>query len=411
MHVLYIHQHFCTNEGSSGTRSYDVSRHLVAQGHRVTVLSGATDICGAPPMPWYRLFRKVRMDGFDVLYCRATYANRLKPLARMWAFCWFAVLAAVRGLFVRKVDLVFATSMPLMVGLPGWWLGLWHRAPFVFEVRDVWPDSIIRSGWVTKDHLGIRMLCTLERFIYRRAVKILVVSPGFEPRLVERGVPAEKLQTIPLGADGELFRQITPDHQFLERYGLTGKFIAIYTGAHGKANGLDYVLAAAEKSLSRPDLAYVLIGPGGERERLRQVARDRGLTNVVFADTVSKVELPGILAACHVGLMILKDIGEPRPVLPNKIFDYMFVGLPSVVNFAGPTWDMMQQEDCGLFADPKRPQALAETLAQLHDQPDLARRLGDHGRQAAWNKYDRRIIAAQLAAAFQQVLDQAKRNR
>jgi glycosyltransferase involved in cell wall biosynthesis len=408
VHLLYIHQHFCTNEGSSGTRSYDIARHLAAQGHRVTMISGISDSCGVGQPPWYRLFMKRRMDGFDVLFCNVFYSNKLRPWRRMWGFCAFAVLAVLRGLFLRKVDLVFATSTPLTVGIPGYLLGKLHRAPFVFEVRDIWPESLVRSGWVTEKKLSIRLMGALEAFIYRRARRILVVSPGFEVRLVERGVPAEKLKTVPLGADGDLFRDVTPDELFREQYGLKDKFVAIYTGAHGKANGLDYILDAAERSRGRPEIAYVLLGSGSERDRLRQEARSRGLGNVVFADAVSKVRLPGILAVCQVGLMILKDIGEPRPVLPNKIFDYMFMGMPAVVNFAGPTWDMVQAEQCGLFAEPLRPESLTEAVVRLKDDPELARRLGDNGRRAARSTYDRHIIADQLAETFQDVLKHSK---
>ncbi|MBN2582456.1 MAG: glycosyltransferase family 4 protein [Planctomycetes bacterium] len=404
MHLVYIHQHFCTNEGSSGTRSYDIARHLAAQGHRVTMVSGISDSCGVERPAWYRLFMRRRMEGFDVIFCNVFYSNKLKPWRRTWSFCWFAVLAALRGLFLRKVDLIFATSTPLTVGIPGYLLSKLHWAPFVFEVRDIWPESLVRSGWVTEKKLSIRLMAGLEAFVYKRACKILVVSPGFEVRLVERGVPAEKLKTIPLGADGDLFREVTPDESFREQYGLQGKFVAIYTGAHGKANGLDYILDAAERSKDRPEIAYVLLGSGSERDRLREEARSRGLTNVVFADAVSKVRLPGILAVCQVGLMILKDIGEPRPVLPNKIFDYMFMGMPAVVNFAGPTWDMVQEEECGLFADPLHPESLADCVARLMGDCELARRLGENGRQAARGKYDRGIIADQLAEAFQDVL-------
>jgi len=407
MHFIYVHQHFCTNEGTSGTRSYDVARHLAAQGHRVTVISGLSDSCGMARLPWYRWFQKRRMEGFDVLVCNVFYSNKLKPIRRMWAFCWFAVLATLRGLFVRRVDLVFATSTPLTVGIPGYLLGKRHRVPFVFEVRDIWPESFVRSGWVTERSLSIRLMARLEAFIYKHAVKILVVSPGFERRLIERGVPAEKLKTIPLGADGDLFREVTPDESFRRQYGLEGKFVAIYTGAHGKANGLDYILAAAECSAKagRTEIAYVLLGSGSERDRLRQEAQAKGLTNVVFAEAVSKTRLPGILAVCQVGLMILKDIGEPRPVLPNKIFDYMFMGMPAVVNFAGPTWEMVEREECGLFADPTRPEALADAVARLSAEPELARRLGSNGQRAARSTYDRRIIADQLIQTFQQVLD------
>lgn len=404
MRLVYIHQHFCTNEGTSGTRSYDVSRYLIEAGHQITMICGLSDQSGLKPMPWYRLFRRDNIDGIELIVCNVPYSNRLGVLARYWAFCWFAVLGTIAAVSVRRPDVVFATSTPLSVGVPGYLAATVKRVPFVFEVRDLWPESFIRSGWVKGTELSIRIMSWLETFIYDRAAKILLVSPGFEKRLIERGFPPGKLKTILLGADDSLFETVTPDPEFLAQYQLEGKALAIYTGAHGKANGLDYILAAAEHSRGRPDIAYVLLGEGSEKPRLNAIAREKRLTNVVFADAVPKKRLPGILALCHIGLMILKDVDEPRPVTPNKIFDYMFTKLPALVNFEGPTIEMVEREGCGLFVDPKRPAELAEKVAKLAGDPDVRRELGARGRKAAVEKYGRRNIAGQLAETFGEVL-------
>lgn len=406
MNLVYIHQHFMTNKGSGGTRSYDVSKYMIQAGHQVHMICGIYDISGLAPMPWYRAFRREIMDGIDVIVCNVKYSNKMSGLRRTWAFVWFAVLATIAALRIRKPDLVFATSTPLTVGIPGYIVAKLKRVPFVFEVRDIWPESFVRSGWVKGTELSIRLMVWLEVFLYNHARKILLVSAGFERRLIERGFPPEKLKTILLGAEGELFRDVKPDPVFLEQYNLHGKKIAIYTGAHGKANGLDYIVAAAECSKDRPDIAYVMIGEGSEKERLRELAQSKGLTNVVFADVVPKERLPGILAVCHIGLMILKYIGEGRPVTPNKIFDYMFMGMPALVNFEGPTWDMVREEGCGLFVDPTNPKDLADKVKMLVDDPVVLHEMGERGKASAWKKYDRRIIAAQLIEAFEEVVSQ-----
>jgi len=401
MNLIYIHQHFMTNAGAGGTRSYDVAKYMVQAGHRVHMICGIYDISGLARMPWYRLFRRERIDGIDLTVCNVYYSNKLGAAKRMWSFFWFAFLATWAVLRSPRPDVVFATSTPLTVGIPGYLGARLRRKPFVFEVRDIWPESLIRSGWVTGKELYIRMMERLEVFLYNRAKRILLVSPGFETRLIERGFPAEKLKTILLGAEGDLFRQVTPDTQFIETHGLAGKTIAIYTGAHGKANGLDYIVEAAQHSRDRQDIAYVLIGEGMEKTRLKELAKDKGLTNIVFADPVPKERLPGILAVCHIGLMILKDIGEPRPVTPNKIFDYMFMGMPAVVNFEGPTIEMVRAEGCGVLADPKDPADLAAKVQSLADDRAWAHELGERGKKAAWQKYDRRMIAGELMAVFE----------
>jgi glycosyltransferase involved in cell wall biosynthesis len=404
MKIVYIHQHFMTNKGSAGTRSYDVARYMVQAGHSVNMITGIYDISGLAPMPWYKLFRRENIDGIEITVCNVPYSNKLGMVKRMWAFLWFAFLATIAALKTRKVDLVFATSTPLTVGIPGYIAAACKQVLFIFEVRDMWPEAFIRAGWVTGKELHIKIMAWLEKFIYDHADKIMLVSPGFEKRLIERGFPAEKMKTVLLGADGELFKEVKPDSGFIKRYNLQGKTIAIFTGAHGKTNGLYYVLDAAENTKDRPDIAYVLIGDGSEKQRLIETAEKKGLDNVVFAALVPKKDLPGILAVCHIGLMILRYIGEPRPVTPNKIFDYMFMAMPSLVNFEGPTIDMVRADGSGLYVDPRDPRDLADKVKLLADSPDLRKKLGESGRKAAWQKYDRKIIAEQLIKTFEEVI-------
>jgi glycosyltransferase involved in cell wall biosynthesis len=393
-----------TNKGKGGTRSYDVAKHMVKAGHSVHMITGIYDISGLDPMPWYHLFRKEQMDGIDVTVCNVGYSNKLSGLRRTWSFLWFAVLATIAAVRISRPQLVFATSTPLTVGIPGCIAAALKRVPFVFEVRDIWPESFVLSGWVSEKALSVRLMAALESFCYKKAVKILLVSKGFEERLIERGLDPAKLKTILLGADGTMFENITPDETFLDKCNLRNKTIAIFTGAHGKANGLDYILDAAELTGDRKDIAYVLIGEGSEKQKLIAAAASRGLDNVVFAEPVPKCSLPGILAVCHIGLMILKHIEGGRPVTPNKIFDYMFVGLPSIVNFRGPTDDMVKELECGLFAEGDNPRSLAEQVTTLADNPSLRQTMGHNARKAAWERYDRRIIARQLMETFEQIL-------
>ncbi len=402
MHIVYIHQHFCTNKGSSGTRSYDVSRHLAAIGHKVTVVCGVLDIGGFKMAPWYKPFRKVQMDGFDAIICNVLYSSYQGFLGRLWCFLWFAFLASIAAVFVRKPDVVFATHTPLTVGIPGYIASRIRRIPFIFEVRDLWPESDIIGGNLKVGMLS-KCIEALEVFLYKTSHKILLVSPGFEKRLLERGYPKEKLRTILLGADGDLFRELKPDEEFRRKYGLENKTVAVYTGVHGRANGLDYVLDAANYLKERTDIVFVLVGDGMEKPRLKKRKEEMGLTNVRFVNYVPKTKLPGLLAVCDIGLMILANVGE-RPVMPNKIFDYMLAGLPSIVNFPGPTVEMVHSDGTGVFADPTQPEKLAERVAYWADQPGQAKVIGLRAREIAFQKYDRRIIAKQLAEVFEETI-------
>jgi len=403
MKLIYIHQYFVTNEGTSGTRSYDVSRYLVEMGHAVTMICGLHEQSSLPRMPWWRLFRTHWIDGIKVVVCNTYYSNKLGVPARLWAFVKFAVLSTTACLLERKADLIFATSTPLTVGIPARIGAAIKRIPYVFEVRDLWPEDLLDAGRI-KPGLQYKAWEWLERFSYAGAARILLVSRGFHDRLLQRGFPPDRLETILLGADGQLFRDVTPDQAFLANHGLAGKTVAVYTGAHGDANGLFQVIDAAERLRDRPDIAIVLIGDGKMREALKADVARRGLTNVYLLDPVPKHRLPGILAACHIGLMILKQIRRPRWVTPNKIFDYMFAGIPSIVNFAGTTADMVVADGTGVASVPGSADDLAAKIAYWADHPEERAAIGRRAREGAWQKYDRRMIARQLCDVLEMVL-------
>jgi glycosyltransferase involved in cell wall biosynthesis len=409
MRIVYIHQHFCTNKGTGGTRSYDVARHIVQGEHEIYMITGISESSKVEPMPWYRLFRSENIDGINVIYCNVPYTNHLGVLKRMLAFWWFVVLAAIAAFRVPRPDLIFATSTPLTVGIPGYFAALFKRVPFVFEVRDLWPEAFLISGELKPGPLAW-LLRKLEEFLYAKAEKILLVSPGFERRLRQRGYRQEKLKTVLLGADGELFRDAKPNPEFRKKYGLEDKILAIFTGAHGWSNGLDYVLEAAELLKDRDDIKIILLGEGREKPRLKSVAQEKQLNNILFLDAVVKTEMVGIVSACDIGLMILLHVGQPRPVIPNKIFDYMFASLPSIVNFPGCTLEVVEADGTGVGSDPNDPADLAEKIRFFADNPDKRKEMGQRGRQVAYEKYTRQIISGQLLETFEEVLQKHSRS-
>jgi glycosyltransferase involved in cell wall biosynthesis len=402
MKLVYIHQHFVTNEGTSGTRSYDVSRHLVRMGHDVTMVCGVHDQSSLARLPWWRLFRTEHVDGIKVVSCNAYYSNKLRVMARLWCFLKFAMLAMVATWRQRRPDLVFATSTPLTVGIPGRLGSALKGCPYVFEVRDLWPEDLLDAGRI-KPGFPYRIWQWLELFSYKKAARILLVSKGFHDRLLERGFAPDRLETVLLGADGDLFKDVSPDTEYMRRHGLDGRIVAVYTGAHGDANGLFQVLDAAERLKDRSDIAIALIGDGKMKASLRADADRRGLSSVHFLDPVPKLQLPGILAACHIGLMILKQITRPRWVTPNKIFDYMFTGLPSIVNFAGTTAELVESVGAGVASTPGDPADLAARIRHWADNPEDRARIGRRAREVAYSQFDRTMIAHRLAEIFEDV--------
>lgn len=399
MKLIYIHEYFTTNEGTGGTRSYDVAKHLIGMDHEVTIISGLHVQSGLPPMSWWRLFATYDIDGIKVVVCNARYSNNLSVPARLWCWFKFIVLATVACMFERGSDLIFATSTPLTVGVPARIASALLRVPYVFEVRDLWPEDLLAAGRM-KPGLQYSVWQWLERFCYAKAKMILLVSKGFHDRLLERGFDPARLKTILLGADGSLFENVQPNTAFFADRGLADKTIAVYTGAHGDANGLHQLIEAADLLRDRPDIAIVLIGQGKMKETLQADIDAQGLTNIHLLDPVTKLELPAILVASHIGLMILKQIERPRWVTPNKIFDYMFSGLPSIVNFAGTTADLVEAEDVGVASIPGSGKDLAENITRWADHPEERAAVGKRAREVATQKFDRFEIARQLADVF-----------
>ncbi len=399
MKLVYIHQHFVTNEGHGGTRSYNVSRTFVERGWNVTVITGIFDQ-GPFARPQHNLFRTEWIDGIKVVVCNVRYSNHQGSLARLWAFGWFAILATIAAIRERDVDVVFATSTPLTVGWPGLVAAYAKRRPFVFEVRDIWPEDLILSG-AMKPGPAATLMRWMEVLFYKRAARVLTVSPGFTRRLAERGLPEQVLETIPLGGDGDLYAHLDPDTEWLDRHGLAGKTVAVYAGAHGYMNGLEIVLDAAERLRERSDVAIVLVGEGERKGALKQSVSDRGLTNVVLADAVPRRAVPSILSACHIGLMILRESEGMARVLPNKVFDYMLAGLPTVANFSGTTRTLLESIDAGLGCSPGDPADLARVLLCLVDDPDRRAAMGRRAREAALSRFDRRVLAEGMIDVFQ----------
>ncbi len=398
MKLLYIHQHFVTNEGHGGTRSYNVSRTFVERGWDVTVVTGIFD---QGPFVHDRrgLFRTEWIDGIKVIVCNVRYSNYQGPWWRMWAFAWFTVLATIAAVREQGVDVVFATSTPLTVGWPGLLAGYVKRRPFVFEVRDIWPEDLLLGG-AMKPGLAARLMTWMEVLFYQRAARVLTVSPGFTRRLAERGVPDRVLETIPLGGDGDLYADLSPDTAWLERYGLTGKVVAVYAGALGYLNGLEYVIEAAEHLRDRPDIALALVGDGQRKPDLKRMVAERSLTNVVLADPVPRRVVPSVLNACQIGLMILRDSPAMARVLPNKAFDYMFAGLPTVVNFAGTTRDLLESIGAGIGVDPHDPADLARALVTLADDAERRAEMGRKARETARSRFDRSRLAERMMQVF-----------
>ena len=403
MRLLYFHQHFATPQGSSGTRSYEFARALIARGHQVTIICGAHKLSGLDlPYDEAKGWHRGNVDGIDVISLPLAYSNRDSLVRRGLAYVRFA-LRSVRLALTLDCDLVFATSTPITAVIPGL-AAKWLRGkPFVFEVRDLWPELPRALGLRNPFLLGGMSL--LELLGYRSANACIGLSPGIVEGIRSRADERQSVAMIPNGSDLNLFHPAKR-----ARLTLPGiwpdDFVAGFTGAHGVANGLDALLDVATELKRRGDTRVKLafIGDGKEKERLAARAAELGLTNCLFFPPVPKTELGAITASLDCGLMVLKDIPAfYRGTSPNKFFDYISAGIPVVNNYPGWLAGLITEYHCGIVVPPGNVAAFTDALQSLAADPAGRRAMGAAGRELAEKEFARPLLADRFIATLEAI--------
>jgi glycosyltransferase involved in cell wall biosynthesis len=320
---------------------------------------------------------------------------------RVMAFFTFMLSSFWLGLRVRNVDLVWGTSPPIFQGVTAWALARLKGARFLFEVRDLWPQFAVAVGVLTNPTL-IRASEWLEGFLYRRADRVMVNSPGFSPHVRARA--ARRVTLVPNGADPAMFDPADRGEGFRQEHHLGEKFVVTYAGAHGMSNDLGMVLEAAAQLRDLPGVQIVLLGDGKEKPGLIVRAGELGLDNLTFAPSVPKSEMPGALAAADACLAILKPLEEYKTTYPNKVFDYMAAGRPVVLAIDGVIHEVIEAAGCGVFARPGDPDALAGAIRSLVADKRGAREMGLRGRAYLEAHFSRAIIGEQLVALLEEMV-------
>jgi glycosyltransferase involved in cell wall biosynthesis len=393
MHILIIHQAFASLEEPGGTRHFELARHLVSSGHRVTVIASPVSyITGSRLAPESEASGLSALPGLVILRASVYAAHHRSFLHRMLAFFSFMISSFWIGLGVRQVDLVWGTSPPIFQGVTAWFLARLKGARFLFEVRDLWPEFAVAVG-VLKSRVLISLSEWLERLLYRSADCVMVNSPGFVDHVRSRG--ARRVEMVSNGADPAMFDSVSDGAAFRGQHGFGDKFVALYAGAHGMSNDLEVVIDAARLLHDAP-VQVVLVGDGKEKPALVARAAGLGLRNVTFLPSVPKRQMPQVLAAADAGIAILKPIPAYKTTYPNKVFDYMAAGRPVVLAIDGVIREVVEAAGCGEFVKPGDPQALAGAVRRLAADPDRARSMGLAGRRYLELHYSREEIARQL---------------
>jgi glycosyltransferase involved in cell wall biosynthesis len=397
MHILLIHQAFAALDEPGGTRHHELALCLAQRGHRVTIIASPVSyLTGSAPagrQTWVR--RSLSEDGKITILRAYTYpALHRSFVHRVFSFLSFMLSSFMAGLGVRGVDLVWGTSPPIFQGITAWALARLKRAPFLFEVRDLWPAFAIAVGVLKQPQL-IRLSEGLEGFLYRQAGQVLVNSPGFADFVRQRG--ARRVALVPNGADAAMFDSRLSGEAFRRSHSLEGKFVVLYAGAHGMSNDLMVVLEAARLLQAREDIAIVLLGDGKEKPALQRRAAEMALSNLLFLPPIPKEAMPEALAAADACLAILKPIPLYATVYPNKVFDYMAAGRPVVLAIDGVIRTVVEGAGAGIYVPPGDPQALADAILKLAGEPALRLEMGRRGRRCIEEQYDRPVLAEKLA--------------
>ena len=397
MHILIIHQAFTSLNEPGGTRHYEFARLLASRGHHVTIIASPISYLTGTSLrlPPFRDEMGGKREGGGVMILRAsTYdAHHRSFMHRVIAFVYFMFSSFWLGLRVKNVTLVWGTSPPIFQGIAAWTLSKVKRVPFLFEVRDLWPQFAIAVG-VLKNPVLIRLSEWLERFLCRGADRVMVNSPGFVEHVKSRG--AKQVDLIPNGSDPSMFDPWDDGIEFRREHGLQEKFVVMYAGAHGMSNDLGIVLESAIMLAKDPEIQIVLVGDGKEKAALQARAREMELGNVSFLPSLPKAEMPHALAAADACLAILKPLEEYKRTYPNKVFDYMAAGRPVVLAIDGVIRDVVEAADCGLFARPGDSTALAEVIMSLAKNKEKSRQMGLNGRKHLERNFSREQVGGQL---------------
>ncbi|MET1280064.1 glycosyltransferase family 4 protein [Vibrio navarrensis] len=393
MDILYFHQHFSTPKGSTGIRSYEMARRLIHHGHNVTMVCGtygggetgldSTFISGK---------REGIVDGIRIIEFDLAYSNSDGFVKRSMTFVKFA-LKSIGLAFTEKYDVLFATTTPLTAGIPGIFARWLRGKPFVFEVRDLWPELPKEMG-VIKNPVILGLMSLLECASYRSAHRCIGLSPGIVDGIKKRGVPDSKITMVPNGCDLSIFTQ--PSEPWRPDGVAEEDLMAIFTGTHGMANGLDAVLSAAAElqNRGRNDIKLVLVGQGKLKPQLEAKAQELQLKNVIFHPPVNKQKLAGLMASADVGMQVLANIPAfYYGTSPNKFFDYISAGLPVINNYPGWLAGMIEELQCGFAVAPENPKAFANALEQAADDREALAAMGEAARQLAESQFDRQMLA------------------
>lgn len=389
--------------GAPAARTYEHARHWAALGHEVTVITGFPNHPTGIIRPEYegQFVKRENIDGIDLLrtwvYCAAN-KGFFKRVLNFLSFFFSSFLLG--SVMTGRPDVVVGTSPQFFCAVSAYLLSVIKRAPFVFEVRDIWPQSAVELG-ALRNPLIIRALESIEHFLYRRARLIIVVAEATRPYLVAKGVNPDKIRIVPNGIDAKYLESaVATSEEIRNQYELNGKFIVSYIGTHGMSHALDVVLKAAGKLRDDISVRFLFVGEGAEKENLKKLALELKLNNIIFVNEQSRERLLAFYRASDVSLVPLKRLDIFRKVLPSKLFELMGVGCPVICSVEGEAAELVKRSGGGECIEPENADSLVESIRRLEKNKELRLQMSANGRTFVREFYLRSKLAENYLEAL-----------
>jgi glycosyltransferase involved in cell wall biosynthesis len=399
MHLLFLTDNFPPEVNAPASRTFEHAQHWVAAGHRVTVITCAPNFPAGKVYDGYRnwLWQREEMAGIEVIRVWSYIAANDGFARRIADYVSYMMMAIVAALFVRRVDLVVATSPQFFTAVAGWVVGGLKRRPWIFELRDIWPESIRAVGAMEQSRL-LDWLERLELFLYRRAAAVVAVTHSFRRNLIERGIDPAKIHVVSNGADLTSYQPCAKDAALEQALGLQGKFVAGYIGTMGMAHGLDTLLDAAAQLQTEPDcgdIRILLLGNGAEKDALKDRAAREGIGNILFIDSVPKQDVSRYWSLLDISIIHLKRNPLFTTVIPSKLFEAMAMGIPVLHGVEGESADIVARYGVGTLFEPENADALAQHLRAWHADRAALASIAAKGPVAA-RDFDRQKLAGTM---------------
>ncbi|WP_018923067.1 glycosyltransferase family 4 protein [Salsuginibacillus kocurii] len=407
MKILYIHQYFKTRIGTKGTRSYEMAKYFKRQGHEITMLTSHRHLKEYTPVRVFKSYKEYEIDGIKVISVDNEYSGRMNTFKRIKSFLSFMYKSSKVAIAQKKTyDLVYATSTPLTIAFPALLMKKINKVPFVFEVRDLWPEAPIQMG-VIKNPVLKKFLRWFEKKTYKEASHIVTLSPGMRNGVIShQEIDQKKVTMAPNSCDLDLFSESVSKREqerLMNDFSLENKFVVTHAGTINTANGIEYILEAAKllKEKGNNRVLFLLVGEGNKKEWAESYVKEHKLDNVIFVGEVSRIKIPLIMSVTDITITSFQNVPILRTNSPNKFFDSLAAGKPVIVNSSGWTKDIVENEGIGYYVEEGEPKSLVNLLVQIQDQKEKMRFKGHLAQHVAEKYFERNKVNQRILKAIE----------